>query len=49
MFGALSGLDLVPQGLPRYVELVGVGTVILIPPDDRDRHLAIAGEAPTLR
>jgi hypothetical protein len=43
-----SGLDLLPQSLPRRVELVGVGTVILIPTDDRDRPLAIADETPTL-
>jgi hypothetical protein len=48
MFRALSGLDLLPQGLSRCIELVGVGTVVLIPTDDRDRHLAIADETPTL-
>jgi hypothetical protein len=48
VFRLLSGLDLLPQSLPRRVELVGVGTVVLIPTDDRDRHLAIADETPTL-
>jgi hypothetical protein len=28
--------------------LIDVGTVILIPADDRDRNLAIADEMPTL-
>jgi hypothetical protein len=49
VFRLFSGLDLLPQSLPRRVELVGVGTIILIPTDDRDRHLAIADETPTLR
>jgi len=48
MFGALSGLDLLPKSLPRRFELVGVGTVVLIPVDDRDRHLAIADKTPTM-
>ena len=48
MFRLLSGLHLLPQSLPRRVELVGVDTVILIPTDDRDRHLAIADETPTV-
>ena len=48
MFRLLSGLDLLSQSLPRCVELVGAGTIVLIPADDRDRHLAIADEAPTL-
>jgi hypothetical protein len=47
-FRALSGLDLLPQGLPRCVELVGVDTVILISTDDRDWNLAITDETPTL-
>ena len=48
VFRALSGLDLLPQSLPRCVELVGVGTIVLIPVKDRDRNLAIADETPTL-
>jgi hypothetical protein len=34
--------------LPRRVELVGVDIVVLIPVDDRDRHLAIADKTPTM-
>ena len=48
MFRVLSGLDLLPQSLPRCVELVGAGTTVLIPVEDRDRNLAIADETPTL-
>ena len=48
VFRLLSGLDLLPQSLPRRVELVGVGTVILIPTDDRDWNLAITDETPPL-
>jgi hypothetical protein len=47
MFRALSGLDLLPQSLPRYVELVA-RSIILIPMDHRNRDLAIPDEAPTL-
>jgi hypothetical protein len=46
MFRTLWCDSLLPQSLPRCVELVGVGTVILIPADDRDRNLAIAEETP---
>jgi hypothetical protein len=48
VFRLLAGLDLLPQSLPRRVELVGVDTVVLIPVDDRDRHLAIADKTPTM-
>ena len=48
VFRLFSGLYLLPQSLPRRVELVGVGTIVLIPANDRDRHLAIADETPTL-
>ncbi len=49
MFRVLACHDLLPQSLPRCVELVGAGAVILIPVDHRDRNLAIADETPTLR
>jgi hypothetical protein len=49
VFRLLSGLDLLSQGLPRCVELVGAGTTVLIPVKDRDRNLAITDETPTLR
>ena len=49
MFGTLSGLDLLPQSLPRYVQLVGAGAVVLISVDRGDGNVAIADETPMLR
>jgi hypothetical protein len=48
MFRVLACGDLLSQRLTRCVELVGAGTVFLIPVDHQNRAFAIPDEAPTL-